>query len=293
MKLSLSLLTALMGAVTGLAQGVSVELSMDQQYFLPGESLIVKVRVTNYSGQNLNLGQEEDWLTFNIEGRKKDAVVSRLGPVPVKGEYTLESSRTGTKAVELAPYFDLSRPGNYTISAMVKIPQWGRSVQSPTKTFNIIRGSPLWEQEFGVPQLAGVSEERPEIRKYALVQTIHQKHITLYFRLSDEADTRIFKIFPIGPMVSLSQPEPQLDKFSNLHLLYQITARSFSYSAISPDGLVIARETYDHSDTKPKLRADTDGRIRVVGGVRRFTSEDLPPPSLTSTSSSDAAPPRP
>ncbi|MBM3840768.1 MAG: hypothetical protein FJ398_22970 [Verrucomicrobia bacterium] len=291
MKLSLSLIAALLATWTGLAQGVSVELSMDQQYFLPGESLIVKVRVTNYSGQTLNLGQDDDWLTFTVEGRK-DSVVSRLAPVPVKGEYTLESSRTGTKAVDLVPYYDLSRPGNYTLSATVKIPQWGRAVQSASKSFNIIRGTRLWEQEFGVPQLAGVSDGRPEIRKYALVQTIHQKHITLYFRLSDASDSRIFRIFPIGPMVSLSQPEPQLDKFSNLHLLYQITARSFSYSAISPDGLVIARETYDNSDSKPKLRTEADGRIRVVGGVRRFTSDDLPP-SLTSTSAPNAAPPRP
>ncbi|MBI2946902.1 MAG: hypothetical protein HYY23_04595 [Verrucomicrobia bacterium] len=292
MKLSLALLAVvLLDTLTGLAQGVSVELSMDQQYFLPGESLIVKVRVTNYSGQTLNLGKEDDWLTFTIEGRK-DSVVSRLAPVPVQGEYTLESSRSGTKAVDLVPYYDLSRPGNYTITAIVQIPQWGRSVQSASKAFNIIRGTRLWEQEFGVPQLEGVSGERPEIRKYALVQTIHQKHITLYFRLSDPADSRVLRIFAIGPMVSLSRPEPQLDKFSNLHLLYQITARSFSYSAISPDGLVIARETYDYSDRKPKLQADADGRIKVIGGVRRFTSDDLPP-SLTSTSSSDAAPPRP
>lgn len=292
MKLSLFLLAVLsIHNTAAFGQPVVVELLQDQQYFLPGETLPLKVRVTNYSGQTLNLGKEEDWLSFTVEG-KKNSVVSKLAPVPVKGEYALDSSRAGTKVVDLAPYYDLSRPGHYTVTATVKIPQWGRSVQSAPKGFDLIQGSRLWEQEFGVPQIQGTSGERPEIRKYALVQTIHQKQIKLYFRLSDAADTRVFRIFPVGPMVSLSRPEPQLDKFSNLHLLYQINARSFSYSAISPDGLLIARETYDHADTRPKLRPDADGRIKVVGGVRRFTSDDLPP-SLTSTSSSDAASPQP
>lgn len=281
----------LLAAATGMAQGVSVEVLLDQQYFLPKESLIVKVRVTNYSGQTLRLGNEDDWLTFTIEGRK-DYIVSKLAPVPVAGEYTLESSRTGMKAVDLAPYFDLSRPGHYRVTASVKIPQWQREIQSNPQSFDIITGSTLWEQEFGVPQKEPTATERPEIRKYALVQTLHQKQLMLYFRLSDAANNRVDRIFPIGAMVSFSRPEPQLDRFSNLHILYQASARRFIYSTVNPDGLLIARETYESSDTKPRLRADEDGRIKVTGGVRRFMSTDLPP-QLSSASPSDAGVPQP
>ncbi|MBI4661022.1 MAG: hypothetical protein HY735_19485 [Verrucomicrobia bacterium] len=280
-----------LGATSALGQGVAVDLLIDQQYFLPHEALIVKVRVTNYSGQTLQLGKDEDWLSFSVEGRK-DSVISRLAPIPVAGEYTLESSRTGIKAVDLAPYFDLSRPGRYRVVAGVKIAQWQEVVQSEPKTFDIIRGTRLWEQEFGVPQDEKEPASSPEIRKYSLVQTIHQKHLALYLRLSDAADTRVFRVFPIGPMVSVSRPEPQLDRFNNLHLLYQISARSFSYSMVNPEGLLIVRETYDYADTKPALRPQEDGRIKVAGGVRRFSSTDLPP-SLTSASPSDAGtPPR-
>ena len=292
MKSSLALLMALsISRVTGLAQGVTVEVQFDQQYFLPNESLVAKVRVTNYSGQTLSLGKDADWLSFTIESRKNH-LVSKLAPVQVTGEYTLESSRTGTKAVDLAPSFDLSRPGHYTVTASVRIPQWNRVIQSASKGFDVITGTKLWEQEFGLPQVEGAASERPEIRKYALVQTMHQKQILLYIRLSDAAETRVFRIFQVGPMVSLSNPEPQLDKFSNLHLLYQITARRFRYSAVSPDGLVIARETYEYSDTKPQLRSDSEGRIKVIGGARRFTDEDVPP-ALTSTSASDGESPKP
>ena len=51
---------------TALAQGISVEVVTDQDYFLPHESLMVKVRITNFSGQTLVLGKDDDWLTFAI-----------------------------------------------------------------------------------------------------------------------------------------------------------------------------------------------------------------------------------
>ena len=46
---------------------VTVELTPEQEQFLPAESLVVAVRITNRSGQNLRLGQGEDWLTFSVE----------------------------------------------------------------------------------------------------------------------------------------------------------------------------------------------------------------------------------
>ena len=281
----------LLGAAVAVAQGVSVEVLLDQKYFLPKESLIVKVRVTNYSGQTLRLGQDDDWLTFTIEGRK-DNVISKLAPVPVGGEYTLETSRTGTKAVDLAPYFDLSRPGHYRVTANVRIPQWQREIQSNPVGFDIITGSTLWEQEFGVPPVEPSATGRPEIRKYALVQSLHQEQLMLYFRLSDAANNRVERIFMIGQMVSFSRPEPQLDRFSNLHILYQTGARRFIYSIVNPDGVLIARETHEVSDTKPRLRAEDDGRIKVIGGVRRVMSTDIPP-QLSSTSATDAGVPQP
>lgn len=277
MKLLLSLATfVLFGFVAVRAQSVSVEVMMDRQYFLPNESLVAKVRVTNYSGQTLILGKDPDWLTFSVEG-KKEYVVAKLGNVPVVGEYNLDSSRTGTKAVDLAPYFDLSRPGHYTVIASVKIPQWGQTIQSQAKGFDIVRGGRLWEQEFGLPSNPADPPARPEIRRYSLVQTTQQNGLLLYFRLSDATDTKVFRIFPIGAMVSFSRPEPQIDKFSNLHVLNQFSARSFIYSVVNPDGLLIVRETYDYSDSKPRLRAVEDGRINVAGGVRRIKSDDIPP----------------
>jgi hypothetical protein len=258
-------------------QGVTATLAFEQEQYLPGETLNLKVRVSNNSGQTLSLGKDPGWLTFSVEDARH-YVVNRQGAVPVLGEFTLESSTTGTKKVDLAPYFDLTRPGRYYVTATVNLPQWGQAVQSKAVAFDIIKGSSLWEKEFGVPSSASQSDAAPEVRRYALVQTLYSDRLRLYFRLTDTQENRVFRIFALGPMVSFGNLDAQLDKFSNLHVLYQTGGRIFMHVLINPDGLLIVRENYEYSDRRPVLRSQPDGRIQVEGGTRRVSPTDLPPP---------------
>ena len=85
---------------------VTVEVTQDQDQFLPAEAVPTAVRITNRSGQSLRLGREQDWLTFSVQSRG-DEVVPKSGEVPVAGEFVLESSKVATKRVDLAPYFSL------------------------------------------------------------------------------------------------------------------------------------------------------------------------------------------
>src|SRR5947207_10624013 len=88
---------------------VSVELALDQDQFLPGESIEVGVRITNLSGQTLQLGKDNDWLQFTIEGRD-NYIVPPTGEVPVQGEFDVECSSVATRRVNVAPWFVLTRP---------------------------------------------------------------------------------------------------------------------------------------------------------------------------------------
>ena len=103
---------ALATGFSALAQ-VSVELELDQQQFLPSESLTVAVRITNRSGQPLRLGADPNWLTFSVTSLD-NFVVTRIADVPVLGEFEVGSGQMATKHVDLAPYFKLTRQGSYT-----------------------------------------------------------------------------------------------------------------------------------------------------------------------------------
>ena len=244
---------------------VTVEVGQTQDQFLPGESVPVAVRITNQSGQTLHLGDEDDWLTFSVEGIG-GTVVPKLGEVPVRGAFDLESSGVATKRVDLAPYFPLLQRGRYTVTAMLKIRGWNSEIPSRGKTFDVIEGVNLWEQEFGLPEAAGGTNANPEIRRYCLRQASYLRELRLYLRVTDQSGTRPVRVVPIGVMLSFSRPEHRIDKHSNLHVLYQSGPQSFSYTVYNPDGDLITRQTHDYVRTRPRLQVDADGNPQVVGG---------------------------
>ena len=148
-------------------------------------------------------------------------------------------------------------------------------MEAKPKPFEIIRGTRLWEQAFGLPADGGGP---PEVRKYILQQASYRKELKLYLRLSDLDEHKAFRVFPLGPLVSFSQPEAQVDKTSFLHVLFQTGARSFLFYGINPDGVVVIRQTHDYAATRPMLRSTDEGRIIVAGGARRVTAGDIPAP---------------
>ncbi len=274
-------------AVAGPAAAqVTVEVSLDQDQFLPGETLNAAVRITNRSGQTLQFGADNAWLTFAVES-PDGFVVSRTGDVPVKGEFSLESAKVAIKRVDLAPYFNFAHPGRYAISATVTIKEWNRQITSEPKPFDIIQGARLWEQEVGVPKAPGATNPVPELRKYMLQQANYlRKQLVLYLQITDRTG-KVYRVFPIGPMLSFGQPEAQVDKRSNLHVLYQDGPHSFNYTVVDPDGKVIIRHTYAFtSQSRPRMKVDENGNLQVTGATRRITSRDVPP----SNSAEDNAP---
>jgi hypothetical protein len=263
---------------------VKVEVSLPQDQYLPGETIVASVRVSNRSGQTLHLGSTDDWLNFTIESRE-GALVPRLDDVPVRGEFTLESSSRATKRVQLTPHFMLTQAGRYVLTASVKIREWGQEVASQPVVFNIIEGTPLWEQEFGLP--AKTSTRAPEVRKYMLQEANYLKNqLRLYLRVTDDSGYKTFVAEPIGTMLSFSHPEAQIDQMSFFHVLYQSWAHSFTYCMYNPDGDLLKRETYDYIGERPHLTRDREGHVEVAGGVRRGMGEEgTNAPALTGSNS--------
>jgi hypothetical protein len=251
---------------------VTVELALNQEQFLPGESLVVAAKITNRSGRQLHLGAEANWLTFSVDSMD-GLMVMKKSDVPVVGEFDLESSQEATKRVDLAPHFLLDHPGRYKITAMLHVKDWsGEKVSAPV-TFDIISGGNLWSQEFGVPATNGV----PEMRKFTLKKASYvHAQMRLYAQLSDAAELQIYRTTALGQLVSFSQPEAQVDRHSVLHTLWQSGAQVFTACDVGLDGAVLRREFYDVVGARPRLMVNDDGEIVVTGGVRRPKPGEIP-----------------
>ena len=252
---------------------IQLELVPDQEQYLPQEAIRLAVKITNTSGQPVQLGAEPDWLTFNVESTDH-SVVLKNGDVPVVDPFDLESSQIGIKHVDLQPYFQLNRIGRYKVTATMRIQAWALTVTSAPIYLDIIHGAELWSQAFG---LAPTTNAPPEPRRYSLIKAnFLRNQLRLYLQVSNGDVSQIYKVTPLGPMVSFSAPEEKVDRQNQLHVLWQTGAQSFSCVVASAAGAVVARDTYDDFKSRPHLGVTTEGEVVVNGGTRRLKPEEVP-----------------
>ena len=279
-----------LGGGFGRAGGEGAGVAGLQNEFIVGEAIPVAVRIVNHSGQTIHFGSEP-WVSYSVEAMDS-FVVRKTGEGPIAHDFDVETSKMATLHSDLQPYFTITHGGRYKITATVRIKDWGGELTSEPAYFDIIRGTKIWEQEFGVPQPAGAPKGAPEVRKYSPQRATYLKHMRLYLRVSDPTEATIYKVIPVGPIVSFANPRAQLDAQNNLHLLYEDGARSFNYSVTNPDGEVLVRRTYFYSDKAPRLTLDESGKITVVGGVRRVTSTGSVPAVQSAATPHDLPPPK-
>ncbi len=270
----------ILGSMAGLSAfaQVTVDLKLDQTEYLPGESIPLEVRITNLSGQQLHFGDVPGWLTFEVESSDGFDVV-KDSEVETPGAFDLLSSQSGTLHVDIAPHFELARIGHFKVTAFLHIKSWNSNITSSKAEFDIVSGVKVWSQPFGMPAVSGP----PEMREYSLYKANYlRQQLRLYLQLSDTSEVRLYKVFALGPMVSFGYPEEQVDQHSQLHVLWQTGAQTFSYCVVSPLGEVVERNEYKITDDRPKLQITDLGDVVVKGGLKQVPDSDIPlvlPPS--------------
>jgi len=168
----------------------------------------------------------------------------------------------------------MTKPGRYHVIATLHIKDWSAQLASQPKHFDVIAGAQLWAQDFGVKDGTNAV---PEVRKYTLEQANYLKaQLRLYVQVSDASEETVYKVTPLGPMVSFSHTEAQVDRQSRLNVLWQAGAQSFNYAIVNPDGTVAVTDYYDNFYSRPRLTVNENGDVVVLGGTRRPKPTELP-----------------
>jgi len=264
-------LCALLAGVVAARAQVTVEIQLDEQQYLRGEAVPLRVKITNFSGQTLRVGEDAEWLAFLVTGDDGKALRA-TGTMPPVKPFTIESAKSVALRVDLAPYYDLQGSGRFAVSARIKFNQLEKEFSAEPKKFDVISGVKVWETEVGVP-----GKTPPVVRKFALQQATFYKETRLYARVTESSDSSILSVVPLGVLPSAGRPEAAVDNSSQMHVLFQAGQRNFTYAIITPEGDLIIRQTHQITATRPRLRAEADGRIVVSGGVRKISASDLPP----------------
>ncbi len=266
---------------------LEIQVTLAQDQFIPGEAVEAAVRVSNFTGRKIVLGNNRTWLRFDLDS-SDGRVITRLADVPETGEFSLEPSTRGTLRFDIQPQFEIAKPGRYQLTATVMTPDGNEFTSRPTR-LEVIRGTRLWERDFSV---AGPSDEPDVRRKYILQQATHLRSLRLYLRVTDADEHEILKVINLGGIVSFNRPECRVDRASRLHILHQIDAEIYRYHRVDTDGTLLERRLHVITTRRPELRVNESGEVAVLGGERRRHSSDFPveiPPETTPTPQ-DAAP---
>jgi hypothetical protein len=265
-----SLLAFLFLSVRLLAQ-LEIEVTLPQEQFIPGEAVHAAVRVSNFTGRKITLGQSPNWLRFDIDSTD-GRVVNRLSDIPDTGEFTLEPSTRGTLRFDIQPHFEITRQGRYRLTATVQGPDNQEFISRPIH-LEVIRGTRLWEREYSVP----AGPDQPDARrKYVLQQATHLRALRLYLRVTDADEHSILKVLNLGGVVSFNRPDCRVDRASRLHILHQIDAETYRYHLVDTDGVLLERRHHIITERRPQLRVNESGEVAVFGGERRRNSSDFP-----------------
>lgn len=254
---------------------VTATLEINKSQLLPRETFFVRLKIVNFSGQTLVFGEDNNWLQFQIENEVGEVIDPISEPPNVEGRFTVESSIRATKQIDLSSYYALEKAGRYKITAKLYVKQWGRLLSVNPVKFDIVNGSVLWQQMFGVPLKKGELPSQLKRRRYVLQKAKNLRMMTLYVRVDDGPGGRVHKVSPVCPMVTFNEPVAQVDPTGNLHVLCQSGARTYNYSVLSPDGVIKIRHHYNIVGSRPRL-GFREGKIVVVGGLKLLRPDDVP-----------------
>ena len=149
---TLPTLAALLLCAASAQAQIAASLRISKKQHLAGEPVIAVVTITNHSGRDL---------VFQSDGRFQwmDFIVKRSNGNPVSGKtrelfgpMKIQAGQTLAREVDLARHFQLSEPGDFSVSAVIHMPGQPDSGSSTNRVFfNQTPGRIYWSQKVGLP----------------------------------------------------------------------------------------------------------------------------------------------
>lgn len=264
MKLSFYAAISLLAAATAHGQ-IKVDLSFKRLQYIAHEPVLATVRIVNNSGRDIDLRDDggQHWFGFEVnagEGRL-------LAPLRQNAEPSLhiEAGKTVTRRINLTPLFPVHDFGTYHVRANIYFPDLNKFFYSSTKVFQVGGGRTIWQKTVGVPEgMPGAGE----MRTYSLLTNRFVDHTSLYVRVENKQTGLVYTTYSLGRIVSSDDPQAEVDRANQLHVLHCAAPRNWSYSHVGWNGELFAHSTFLETRTRPRLRHRSDGNIAVSGGAR-------------------------
>ncbi len=77
----------------------------------------------------------------------------------------------------------------------------------------------------------------------------------------------VYATYSLGRVLAYDEPQKEIDRANQLHILHCSAPRTWAYSHIGLDGQLLKQSTFMETKTRPHLRRTSSGEIAVSGGA--------------------------
>lgn len=260
---SLSIL-ALAFAFASAAHGqLSTSLSLSKTQYLAGEPVIATVNITNYAGQDITFVSDGrmPWLTFILKDSHREDV-SPKGRANF-GSMTIKAGASMARQVDLSQIFYLSEPGNFSATALVRLPDNVGGASSTNRIlFSQSPGAPYWKQKVGIAGRPG------DTREFRIINFSGDQKTEIYAQVIDGRTGLNVRTMSLGEILTLRKPLVTVDRSQRMHLMYLASPTMWVHCVIDTDGKLVARQLHKRGPQgDPELLTFADGSVRVSNSI--------------------------
>ena len=244
---------------------IQVDLKFSRLQYIAYEPVVATLAITNLAGRDIELHDAEgqSWLGFEITASEEQPVapvdVDR-GQPPLK----IQAGQRVTRQIDLGALYPVHDFGDYHVRTHVYFADLAKFFYSGTRVFEVTDARPIWQQTVGIPEGGSASGS---VRTYSLLTNRFPDHTSLYVRVQDKDSGVVYATYSLGRTVGFDQPQAEIDRANQLHVLHCAAPRAWSYSVIGLDGQLLRHSSLMETNTRPRLIHSGKGEVAVRGGV--------------------------
>ncbi len=254
----------LIAALVQVAQAqLTTSLRLSKRQYLAGEPVIAVVTITNHAGRELTFygNGRQQWLNFIVKDGKGEAIMSK--GTSTFGKMTIQPGESLAREVNLAQHFHLGQQGNFSVSAVVHMPDgMGEGSSTNRVVFNQSPGLPYWTQKVGIPSKPG------QTREFRLLNFSGEQKAQLYAQVVDGRTGQSVWTFVLGEVLMLRKPLATVDGKQRMHVLFLVTPTMWVHCQVDTDGKLVERQIHQRGpDGDPQLLTFGDGTVQVSNSI--------------------------
>jgi hypothetical protein len=243
---------------------VQVDLKFKRLQYIAHEPVVATLAITNLAGRDIELhdADGQSWLGFEITGSDEQPIAP-LNGANREPSLRIQAGQRVTRQIDLTPLYPVYEYGAYHVRTNIYFGDLGKYFYSGTRVFEVTDARPIWEQTVGVPDGAGSGE----VRTYSLMTNRFPDHTSLYVRVQDKDAGVVYATYSLGRAIDFEQPQAEIDRSNQLHVLHCEAPRTWSYTRIGLNGQLLTHSSFMETKTRPRLVHSGGGEVAVRGGM--------------------------